>query len=162
MAEEEEFEAEEAVEQDDEELRDKTLDSLNRSASVSTAVKGLYYKARQGSAIRPEKLERLAIKSRTSVRGQLVGKMESMNLHGVSKVGLGRSGSRPRLRCFERPNGKRDQCQRRSGRAAAKPARTRGDGCVGTDTDPPAVKPEDRSLRRRPYNDIKKALSHGR
>ncbi len=79
---EEDFE-EEAVEKDYEELRVKTLDSLNAVRKVSVSLKDLYDKARQVSAD-PEKLKRLR-KQIDTVRGQVVDKMESVNLHGVLK-----------------------------------------------------------------------------
>ena len=79
---EEDFE-EEAVEKDYEELRVKTLDSLNAVRKVSASLKDLYDKARQVSAD-PEKLKRLR-KQIDTVRGQVVDKMESVNLHGVLK-----------------------------------------------------------------------------
>jgi RNA polymerase primary sigma factor len=79
---EEDFE-EEAVEKDYEELRVKTLDSLNSVRKVSASLKDLYDKARQAGAD-PEKLKRLR-KQIDTVRGQVVDKMESVNLHGVLK-----------------------------------------------------------------------------
>ena len=79
---EEDFE-EEAVEKDYEELRVKTLDSLNAVRKVSASLKDLYDKARQVSTD-PEKLKRLR-KQIDTVRGQVVDKMESVNLHGVLK-----------------------------------------------------------------------------
>jgi RNA polymerase primary sigma factor len=79
---EEDFE-EEAVEKDYEELRVKTLDSLNAVRKVSASLKDLYDKARQVGAD-PEKLKRLR-KQIDTVRGQVVDKMESVNLHGVLK-----------------------------------------------------------------------------
>ncbi len=79
---EEDFE-EEAVEKDYEELRVKTLDSLNAVRKVSASLKDLYDKARHVGAD-PEKLKRLR-KQIDTVRGQVVDKMESVNLHGVLK-----------------------------------------------------------------------------
>ncbi|MDP9133109.1 MAG: RNA polymerase sigma factor RpoD [Nitrospirota bacterium] len=79
---EEDFE-EEAVEKDYEELRVKTLDSLNTVRKVSASLKDLYDKARHSGAD-PEKLKRLR-KQIDTVRGQVVDKMESVNLHGVLK-----------------------------------------------------------------------------
>ncbi|MBA3754013.1 MAG: RNA polymerase sigma factor RpoD [Nitrospira sp.] len=79
---EEDFE-EEAVEKDYEELRVKTLDSLNTVRKVSASLKDLYDKARHAGAD-PEKLKRLR-KQIDTVRGQVVDKMESVNLHGVLK-----------------------------------------------------------------------------
>ena len=79
---EEDFE-EEAVEKDYEELRVKTLDSLNAVRKVSASLKDLYDKARQAAGD-PEKLKRLR-KQIDTVRGQVVDKMESVNLHGVLK-----------------------------------------------------------------------------
>ena len=79
---EEDFE-EDAVEKDYEELRVKTLDSLNAVRKVSASLKDLYDKARQAGAD-PEKLKRLR-KQIDTVRGQVVDKMESVNLHGVLK-----------------------------------------------------------------------------
>ncbi len=79
---EEDFE-EEAVEKDYEELRVKTLDSLNAVRKVSASLKDLYDKARLAGAD-PEKLKRLR-KQIDTVRTQVVDKMESVNLHGVLK-----------------------------------------------------------------------------
>ena len=79
---EEDFE-EEAVEKDYEELRVKTLDSLNAVRKVSASLKDLYDKARHVGAD-PEKQKRLR-KQIDTVRGQVVDKMESVNLHGVLK-----------------------------------------------------------------------------
>jgi len=79
---EEDFE-EEAVEKDYEELRLKTLDSLNAVRKVSASLKDLYDKARHVGAD-PEKQKRLR-KQIDTVRGQVVDKMESVNLHGVLK-----------------------------------------------------------------------------
>jgi RNA polymerase primary sigma factor len=61
----------------------KTLDSLNSVRKVSASLKDLYDKARQAGAD-PEKLKRLR-KQIDTVRGQVVDKMESVNLHGVLK-----------------------------------------------------------------------------
>ena len=79
---EEDFE-EEAVEKDYEELRVKTLDSLNVVRKVSASLKDLYDKARH-AGVDPEKQKRLR-KQIETVRGQVVDKMESVNLHGVLK-----------------------------------------------------------------------------
>ncbi|WHZ22969.1 MAG: RNA polymerase sigma factor RpoD [Nitrospira sp.] len=79
---EEDFE-EEAVEKDYEELRLKTLDSLNTVRKVSASLKDLYDKARHVGADL-EKQKRLR-KQIDTVRGQVVDKMESVNLHGVLK-----------------------------------------------------------------------------
>ena len=79
---EEDFE-EEAVETDYEELRVKTLDSLNAVRKVSASLKDLYDKARHVGAD-PEKQKKLR-KQIDTVRGQVVDKMESVNLHGVLK-----------------------------------------------------------------------------
>lgn len=79
---EEDFE-EEAVEKDYEELRVKTLDSLNAVRKVSASLKDLYDKARHVGAD-PEKQKKLR-KQIETVRGQVVDKMESVNLHGVLK-----------------------------------------------------------------------------
>ncbi|GAB1724132.1 MAG: RNA polymerase sigma factor RpoD [Nitrospira sp. CR1.1] len=79
---EEDFE-EEAVEKDYEELRVKTLDSLNVVRKVSASLKDLYDKARHVGAD-PEKQKKLR-KQIDTVRGQVVDKMESVNLHGVLK-----------------------------------------------------------------------------
>jgi RNA polymerase primary sigma factor len=79
---EEDFE-EEAVEKDYEELRVKTLDSLNAVRKISVSLKDLYDKARL-AGIDPEKQKRLR-KQIETVRGQVVDKMESVNLHGVLK-----------------------------------------------------------------------------
>ena len=79
---EEDFE-EEAVEKDYEELRVKTLDSLNAVRKVSASLKDLYDKARHVGAD-PEKQKKLR-KQIDTVRSQVVDKMESVNLHGVLK-----------------------------------------------------------------------------
>ncbi|HQY56696.1 MAG: RNA polymerase sigma factor RpoD [Nitrospira sp.] len=79
---EEDFE-EEAVEKDYEELRVKTLESLNAVRKVSASLKDLYDKARHVGAD-PEKQKKLR-KQIDTVRGQVVDKMESVNLHGVLK-----------------------------------------------------------------------------
>lgn len=79
---EEDFE-EEAVEKDYEELRVKTLDSLNAVRKVSASLKDLYDKARHVGTD-PEKQKKLR-KQIDTVRGQVVDKMESVNLHGVLK-----------------------------------------------------------------------------
>ncbi|MBK9998220.1 MAG: RNA polymerase sigma factor RpoD [Nitrospira sp.] len=79
---EEDFE-EEAVEKDYEELRVKTLDSLNAVRKVSASLKDLYDKARHVGAD-SEKQKKLR-KQIDTVRGQVVDKMESVNLHGVLK-----------------------------------------------------------------------------
>jgi len=79
---EEDFE-EEAVEKDYEELRVKTLESLNAVRKVSASLKDLYDKARHVDAD-PEKQKKLR-KQIDTVRGQVVDKMESVNLHGVLK-----------------------------------------------------------------------------
>lgn len=79
---EEDFE-EEAVEKDYEELRVKTLESLNAVRKVSASLKDLYDKARHVGAD-PEKQKKLR-KQIDTVRVQVVDKMESVNLHGVLK-----------------------------------------------------------------------------
>ncbi len=79
---EEDFE-EEVVERDYEELRLKTLEALNAVRKVSTALKGLYDKARHasGDPARQKKIK----KQIEGIRQQVVEKMESVNLHGVLK-----------------------------------------------------------------------------
>src|SRR5690242_17225796 len=79
---EEDFE-EEQVERDYEELRLKTLEGLNIVRKVSTALKGLYEKARQSSKD-PAKLKKIK-KQIDAIREQVVDKMEAVNLHGVLK-----------------------------------------------------------------------------
>jgi RNA polymerase primary sigma factor len=79
---EEDFE-EEQVERDYEELRLKTLEGLNIVRKVSTALKGLYEKARQVSKD-PAKLKKVK-KQIDAIREQVVDKMEAVNLHGVLK-----------------------------------------------------------------------------
>ena len=79
---EEDFE-EEQVERDYEELRLKTLEGLNIVRKVSTALKGLYEKARQASKD-PAKLKKIK-KQIDAIREQVVDKMEAVNLHGVLK-----------------------------------------------------------------------------
>ena len=108
---EEDFE-EEAVERDYEELRVKTLDSLNAVRKVSASLKALYEKARHiGSD--PDKQKKLQQQIDT-VRGQVVDKMESVNLHGVLKDRMVQRvrDLHPALRTAEREV---TSCQRRLG-----------------------------------------------
>ena len=80
---EEELEEEEAEERDDTELRDKTLEALNKVRKVSQTLIKLYDKAkRSGSDLsKPGKL-----KTQTQeARAQVVEKMESVNLHQAIK-----------------------------------------------------------------------------
>ena len=79
---EEDFEEEE-VERDYEELRLKTLEGLNAVRKVSTSLKGLYEKSKQ-AAKDPAKLKKVK-KQIDAIRGQVVDKMEAVNLHGVLK-----------------------------------------------------------------------------
>ncbi|MGQ0812156.1 MAG: RNA polymerase sigma factor RpoD [Nitrospiraceae bacterium] len=74
---------EEPVEQDFEELRVKTLESLNAVRKVSTTLKGLYDKSRHAGSdpARQKKFK----KHIEVVRQQVVEKMESVNLHAVLK-----------------------------------------------------------------------------
>ncbi len=79
---EEDFEEEE-VEKDYEELRLKTLEGLNSVRKISTSLKGLYEKSRQ-AAKDTAKLKKIK-KQIDAIRGQVVDKMEAVNLHGVLK-----------------------------------------------------------------------------
>ena len=80
---EEEFEEEEAVPHDDEELREKTLEALNKVRHVSKALMMLYQKSRHvgQDAVRQRRLKHQI----RELRPQLVDKMESINLHVALK-----------------------------------------------------------------------------
>ncbi|MGH7232852.1 MAG: RNA polymerase sigma factor RpoD [Nitrospiraceae bacterium] len=80
---EEEFEEEEAVERDDEELRQKTLEALNKVRHLSKTVMLLYQKSRHVGQD-PARQRRIKNQIR-EIRPQLVEKMESVNLHAVLK-----------------------------------------------------------------------------
>jgi RNA polymerase primary sigma factor len=108
---EEDFE-EEAVEKDYEELRVKTLDSLNAVRKVSASLKDLYDKARHVGAD-PEKQKKLR-KQIDTVRGQVVDKMESVNLHGVLKDRMTQRVRDLNL-LFRQAEREVTSCQRRSG-----------------------------------------------
>ena len=64
-------------------MRVKTSEALNAVRKVSASLKDLYEKARHASTD-PEKLKK-SKKQIDTVRGQVVDKMESVNLHGVLK-----------------------------------------------------------------------------
>jgi RNA polymerase primary sigma factor len=110
---EEEFEEEEeGGERDDTELRVRTLEALNEVRKVSTAYRGLCAKAKQ---IGNDQAEQKKVKKHIeTVRGQLVEKIEAVNLHAVLKD---RMVQRVRdvahqIRAAEREIG---HCQRRTG-----------------------------------------------
>jgi RNA polymerase primary sigma factor len=110
---EEDFEQEEEqIQHDEEELREKTLESLNRVRKLSKSLMTLYEKARHiGND--PAKQRRLKNQLR-DMRQQVVDKMESINLHQVLRD---RMVHRVRelaqeIRMAEREIG---QCQRRLG-----------------------------------------------
>ncbi|HEX3204399.1 MAG TPA: RNA polymerase sigma factor RpoD [Nitrospiraceae bacterium] len=109
---EEEFEAEEEVQHDDEELREKTLDALNRVRHVSKTVMGLYEKSRHAGQD-PTRQRRIKNQIK-DIRPQLVEKMESINLHVVLKDRLVQRVREvaQEIRSAEREMG---QCQRRLG-----------------------------------------------
>ena len=109
---EEEFEAEEEVQRDDEELREKTLDALNRVRNVSKTVMGLYEKSRHAGQD-PARQRRIKNQIK-EIRPQLVEKMESINLHVILKDRLVQ---RVREVAQEIRSAEREmaQCQRRLG-----------------------------------------------
>ncbi len=81
---EEEFEEDaEEVERDDEELREKTLDALNKVRNASKTLMTLYEKSRHAGQD-PARQRRIKGQIK-EVRPQLVEKMESINLHVVLK-----------------------------------------------------------------------------
>jgi RNA polymerase primary sigma factor len=80
---EEEFEEEETVERDDEELRQKTLEALTKVRHLSKALMTLYQKSRHAGQD-PARQRRIKNQIR-DIRPQLVEKMESVNLHAVLK-----------------------------------------------------------------------------
>jgi RNA polymerase primary sigma factor len=109
---EEEFEAEEEVQRDDEELREKTLEALNRVRNVSKTVMGLYEKSRHAGQD-PARQRRIKNQIK-EIRPQLVEKMESINLHVILKDRLVQ---RVREVAQEIRSAEREmaQCQRRLG-----------------------------------------------
>jgi RNA polymerase primary sigma factor len=109
---EEEFEAEEEVQRDDEELREKTLEALNRVRNVSKTVMGLYEKSRHAGQD-PARQRRIKNQIK-EIRPQLVDKMESINLHVILKDRLVQ---RVREVAQEIRSAEREmaQCQRRLG-----------------------------------------------
>ena len=109
---EEEFEAEEEVQRDDEELREKTLEALNRVRNVSKTVMGLYEKSRHAGQD-PARQRRIKNQIK-EIRPQLVDKMESINLHVILKDRLVQRVREvaQEIRSAEREMG---QCQRRLG-----------------------------------------------
>lgn len=81
---EEEFEEDaEVVERDDEELREKTLEALNKVRNASKTLMNLYEKSRHAGQD-PGRQRRIKGQIK-EVRPQLVEKMESINLHVVLK-----------------------------------------------------------------------------
>ena len=77
---EEEFE-EEAEERDDSELRERTLDALNRLRKISKTLMALHNKSRRTGH---DPSRQLRVKAQIKdVRRQVVEKMESVNLHAV-------------------------------------------------------------------------------
>jgi RNA polymerase primary sigma factor len=81
---EEEFEEDaEVVERDDEELREKTLEALNKVRNASKTLMTLYEKSRHAGQD-PARQRRIKGQIK-EVRPQLVEKMESINLHVVLK-----------------------------------------------------------------------------
>jgi RNA polymerase primary sigma factor len=76
----EEFE-EEVEEHDDSELRDRTLDALNRVRKIAKTLMALYAKSRR-TGHDPSRQQRVKMQLK-DVRRQVVEKMESVNLHAV-------------------------------------------------------------------------------
>jgi RNA polymerase primary sigma factor len=110
---EEEFEEEAAaVERDDEELRQKTLEALNKVRHLSKTVMMLYEKSRHAGQD-PGRQRRIKNQIR-EIRPQLVDKMESVNLHAVLKDRLVQRvrDLAQEIRSAEREVG---QCQRKLG-----------------------------------------------
>jgi RNA polymerase primary sigma factor len=108
---EEEFEEEQALEPDDEELRDKTLEALNKVRHVAKTIIALYEKSRHaGDPARQRRIKNQI----TEVRPHLVEKMESINLHQALKDRLVQ---RVRDIAHEIRTAEREiaQCQRRLG-----------------------------------------------
>ncbi len=73
----------EVVERDDEELREKTLEALNKVRNASKTLMNLYEKSRHAGQD-PARQRRIKVQIK-EVRPQLVEKMESINLHVVLK-----------------------------------------------------------------------------
>jgi RNA polymerase primary sigma factor len=73
----------EVVERDDEELREKTLEALNKVRNASKTLMTLYEKSRHAGQD-PARQRRIKVQIK-EVRPQLVEKMESINLHVVLK-----------------------------------------------------------------------------
>ncbi|WP_447977696.1 RNA polymerase sigma factor RpoD [Candidatus Nitrospira bockiana] len=109
---EEEFEDEEEVERDDAELKEKTLEALNKVRHLSKNIMALYEKSRQ-VAHDPVKLRRIKNQIK-EIRPQLVEKMELINLHVVLKERLVQRVREvaQEIRAAEREMA---QCQRRLG-----------------------------------------------
>ncbi|MBM4122064.1 MAG: RNA polymerase sigma factor RpoD [Nitrospira sp.] len=79
----EDFEEDEEVEPDDEELRAKTLEALTKVRRVSQTLMGLYEKSRRTGG---DQAKQNRIKTQTKeIRQQVVEKMESVNLHAAIK-----------------------------------------------------------------------------
>ncbi len=76
-------EDEEVTERDDQELRDKTLDALNKVRKVSLTLMSLYDKSRKAGGD-PGKQQKIKAQIK-EIRAQVVEKMESVNLHAAIK-----------------------------------------------------------------------------
>jgi RNA polymerase primary sigma factor len=75
-------EDEEVTERDDQELRDKTLEALNKVRKVSLTLMSLYEKSRKTGDHGKQQKIKAQIKD---IRAQVVEKMESVNLHAAIK-----------------------------------------------------------------------------
>ncbi len=75
-------EDEEVTERDDQELRDKTLEALNKVRKVSLTLISLYEKSRKTGDHGKQQKIKAQIKD---IRAQVVEKMESVNLHAAIK-----------------------------------------------------------------------------
>ena len=75
-------EDEEVTERDDQELRDKTLEALNKVRKVSLTLMSLYEKSRKTGDHGKQQKIKVQIKD---IRAQVVEKMESVNLHAAIK-----------------------------------------------------------------------------
>ncbi|MDE3118794.1 MAG: RNA polymerase sigma factor RpoD [Nitrospirota bacterium] len=76
-------EDEEVTERDDRELRDKTLEALNKVRKVSLTLMSLYDKSRKAGSD-PGKQQKIKAQIK-EIRAQVVEKMESVNLHAAIK-----------------------------------------------------------------------------
>jgi RNA polymerase primary sigma factor len=108
----EDFEEEEETEQDDEELRARTLDALSKVRKVSQGLMSLYQKSRRTKG-EPAKQHRIKNQIK-DVRLQVVEKVESVNLHAAIKD---RMVQRVRDLALEIRTAEREvgQCQRKLG-----------------------------------------------